>query len=232
MIELKDVYKGINEVKFYDKFKEAIPGLLTDFINANPNFHNYGSTDNLNVISNTLMTPLVTSTNGWKIQPIKSLSSTLANNNQNLNNIYSIEHIESVIKTKHLYPTAHKLVESFGDQCDMATYSVFEPNTILYRHTGMENRDAKNIRIHIPLYIPKGDIGFEVQGQEVYWDDIFSFNNQKLHSVWNNTNERRLIFIIDLRRHICDLPPAPPWSEEENKKVPVFEKTRNPKYIG
>jgi len=78
--------------------------------------------------------------------------------------------------------------------------------------------------------VPQGDIGFEVEGEIVLWDDVFSFNNQKLHSVWNNTPERRLVLLLDLLRDTCDLPPAPAWTPGCNDGVSAFEKTRDPNY--
>jgi hypothetical protein len=96
------------------------------------------------------------------------------------------------------YPTAYKLTQEYGDFCPMASYSILAPNTILNRHTGPENRSGKYIRIHIPLIIPEGDLFLEASGEEVTWDNIWGFNNQHAHSAYNNSDEWRVIFMIDL----------------------------------
>ena len=41
------------------------------------------------------------------------------------------------------------------------------------------------------------------------WDEVWGFDNQSLHSAWNYTNERRLVFIFDLDRNFLGLPSAP-----------------------
>jgi hypothetical protein len=109
------------------------------------------------------------------------------------------------------YPTAHALVKKYGDYCPCASYSILAPNTVLHRHTGPENRTGENIRIHLPLIIPEGDLFLEASGEEVTWDDIWGFNNQHAHSAYNNTNEWRVIFLIDLNMEHINMTPCPPF---------------------
>tara|TARA_R110000796_G_scaffold22353_1_gene64848 strand:- start:1364 stop:2008 length:645 start_codon:yes stop_codon:yes gene_type:complete len=210
MIELKNIYRA-DEVKFANLFRSLRTALLEDFQRAHPDFQDGAEFKSVNYYNNPTgrNNQLYSKESAWKISAVKAFGTLKT-------------------ETKKLYPTAYDLVESFGDNCFIGCYSIFEPNTILYRHTGTENRTAENIRIHIPLYVPDGDIGFEVEGEEVSWDDVFSFNNQKLHGGWNHTNERRLVFLIDLKRTICDLPTAPEWYPGMNDNVPFFEKTKDP----
>jgi len=215
VLELKNIYRG-DEVKFADLFRRLQPALLADFMNAHPDFQQGANFNSVNYYNNptgdnSKLYKSDTATHAWKLLGIKG---------QNKFNTLA----------ETLYPTALNLTKKFGDDCFIGAYSIFEPNTVLYRHTGTENREAKNIRIHIPLYIPAGDVGFEVEGEEVLWDDVFAFNNQKLHSGWNHTNERRLVFLIDLTRTCCELPAAPPWFKGINDHVPVFEKTLDPNF--
>lgn len=112
------------------------------------------------------------------------------------------------------FPTAYKLVQSYGDDCPIASYSYMAPGTILHRHTGPENRDGDFIRVHIPLIIPPGDVFFEVDGEEIDWSDIFAFDNQLVHSAHNLTNEHRLIFLIDIRRSRIGLPQGQLWNKD------------------
>jgi hypothetical protein len=109
------------------------------------------------------------------------------------------------------YPTAHNLVKEYGDNCSMASYSILAPQTILNRHTGPENRTGEYIRIHIPLIIPEGDLFLEASGEEVTWDNIWGFNNQHAHSAYNNSDDWRVIFMIDLNMAHIGMTPCPPF---------------------
>jgi aspartyl/asparaginyl beta-hydroxylase (cupin superfamily) len=102
-------------------------------------------------------------------------------------------------------------MHEYGDDCPIANYSILAPNSVINRHTGIENRSGEFIRIHIPLIVPQGEIFFEVYGEEVRWDDIFAFNNQFVHSAHNYTDQYRLCFLIDIRRTRAGLPPGVPY---------------------
>lgn len=227
-MELKNVYRG-DEVKFVAMFRALRSALLADFIAAHPDFltgeksniagQGFGIDYTKDGGLNHTPTDSSLYTNrkeSWTTVGLKSPVVGLSYKNQ------------SVYRSR--YPTAFALIEMFGNACQMAAYTILEPGAIIYRHTGLEDRAAKNIRVHIPLHVPNGDIGFEVEGETVIWDDVFSFNDQKLHSAWNNTSQRRLILFVDLTREKCDLPPAPAHFPGCNAHVPVFEKTRDPKY--
>lgn len=116
-------------------------------------------------------------------------------------------------ETKKYFPTAVKLTEYYGDDTPISNYSSIEAGTIIHRHTGIENRTGEYIRVHIPLIIPEGDVFFETAGEVVTWEDIFAFNNQKVHSAWNFTDKRRVVYIIDIRRTRIGLPPGIPYDE-------------------
>jgi aspartyl/asparaginyl beta-hydroxylase (cupin superfamily) len=117
------------------------------------------------------------------------------------------------------FPTAMKLIEEFGDDCPIANYSILAPNSVINRHTGVENRSGEFIRIHIPLIVPQGDIFFEVNDEVVHWDDIFAFNNQFVHSAHNRTNAWRVCFLIDIRRTRAGLPPGVNYDEVKHLDV-------------
>ena len=106
------------------------------------------------------------------------------------------------------YPSAFKLVNEYGNDCQTAMYSLLGPNSKINRHTGNDNRSAGVIRIHIPLIVPSGSIYFEVCDELVTWDDIFAFNNQFVHSAHNNTPEWRLVFLMDIKRSRAGIPPG------------------------
>lgn len=127
------------------------------------------------------------------------------------------------------YPTAYKLIEEYGDECPIANYTVLAPNSVLQRHTGIENRSGEFIRIHIPLIIPEGDIFFEAGGEEIDWSDLWGFNNQIAHSAHNYTNEWRLMFLIDLRRTFIGLEPGEPYDiKNESMYMAPFVRKNKP----
>ena len=211
-MELKNIYRG-NEVKFAAMFRALQPALLAEFLTVHPEFF---SSNVLEGVADYPIRDPATSPEQrklWKGAGIKAPggASTMIERNQ--------------VK----YPVAYAMIQMFGNHCKAAGFVIAEPGCIIYRHTDVPARQLRTVNIHIPLYIPKGDIGFEVEGEIVLWDDVFSFNNQKLHSVWNNTPERRLVFIFQLTREFCGLPPAD-WTPGCNAQVPVFEKTRDPNY--
>jgi hypothetical protein len=125
------------------------------------------------------------------------------------------------------WKTAYKILKEFGEDCPTANYSAMAPNTVLERHTGVENRHGTYVRVHIPLIIPKGDIFLEVNGEEVTWDDCFAFNNQLPHSSHNYSNEYRLVFLIDFRRSRIGMPSAPAYDERLEKYAKPFNRKVN-----
>ena len=210
-MELKNIYRG-NEIKFANLFRAIAPTLLTEFLQEHPDVmknsglrnvpqHQSPAGENSNLYSKQ---------EAWRTAGVKHAIKGMIEQNRSK------------------YPTAFELTEAFGNECLLSGYSVLDAGSVIYRHTDLEHRDAKCIRIHIPLYIPTGDIGAEVNGEVIEWNDIWAFNNQKLHGVWNNTPERRIVFLIDITRKYCDLPSAPAWFPGCNEHVPEFEKTRDP----
>lgn len=207
----KTIYRG-REFKFYEKFMSLQKALTDEFFQACPNYQG--------------IVPLREQQigklyEGWYGVVLK----------------YDFEEDEkhqvdrdktglsSIGDLKKKLATAQSLVAEFGDACPIAGYAVLKPYGVIERHTGIENRDGKYIRVHIPLVVPEGDIGLEADGEEVTWDDLFAFDNQKYHSVWNYTNEPRLVFIIDLDREVCGLPPGTTWDENQAEHFTQYPKS-------
>lgn len=239
-LPLKNLYLG-REIKFYDEFMSLRDALIRDFFEFHPD---YKDLSDHYVDAKTGQY----SEGGWRLSPVKvnecnwptkpdipdpskeTPESVVKDITEKTNNFLRAKINEGsigkdLISTK--LPTAAELVKRFGKHCPMAAYTVLNPNSVIKRHTGIENRDAKHIRIHIPLIVPEGDIGLEVEGEIADWSDLFAFDNQKLHSAWNFTDKTRLVFIIDLTREICELPPGIPWSFKHRREVPDFPKTSN-----
>ena len=124
---------------------------------------------------------------------------------------------ETAEQSVEQFPTVHKLMQEYGDDCSLVGYSILAPRSIINRH-GLEpeNRSDEFIRMHIPLIIPEGDCYFEVAGEIIKWTNLFGFNNQFLHSAHNNTDHWRLCFLIDIRRARAGLPPGVPYDVLKN----------------
>ena len=74
----------------------------------------------------------------------------------------------------------------------------FPSNRIILPHKG----NKKIIRMHYGIKIPDGDIAFRVKDEEKKWENgkCFAFNDFYEHGGWNNTNDERIILIVDLDR--------------------------------
>jgi hypothetical protein len=211
MLERKNIYRG-RECIDYDYFMSLREDLIKDFFKEHPDFS--GTQD----WGGDHYTP-----GGWTMALMKY---DAINGKEDKAEMRSNMADENYRQARAKYPTAYeKIMEKYGDNCIVAAYTILWPGCILKRHTGDENRDGYNIRIHIPLIVPEGDVGMEVYGEEVDWSDLFMFDNQKVHSVWNHTDKPRLIFLFDIKRKALDLPQGTTWTQESEDLAPRFPKT-------
>lgn len=116
------------------------------------------------------------------------------------------------------FPTVEKILTELEGQLGIVMYSILEANSVISRHTGPENRTGEYLRIHLPLIVPDGDIFLEVNGEEIDWSEPFGFNNQYIHSAHNYSSQRRLVFLIDIKRSFLGLPPGFPFYSKEHIK--------------
>ena len=209
----QNIYKR-HEIIIGDYLMSFKDALLKEFLDFHKDFNTtFNKAEIVRPVYD--VSSLVTHPEAWKVYTIK----------------YKFEERDYELdKFKSLFfPTAVKLTKEFGDDCPISTYSILEANSIIARHTGVENRSAEFIRIHIPLLVPEGDVFFEVEGEEVDWSDLFAFNNQKLHSAYNYTPHRRLVYLIDIRRSRLGLPPGEPWVGHNHRyDIPPFVRKVSP----
>ena len=194
-------------------------GLRNDFLNAHPDYHD----KNKLIEGLELSRPptdgaaekasyVVSAPEAWNSSWVKYQTAQDAQEYFNDNNLEK-------------YPTAKRLVKDFlGKDCGIALYSVIEPFSFIGRHTDPENRENKFVRVHIPLVLTKGDVFIEIDGEEAHYSSIFAFNNQYVHSAHNYTNERRLVFLLDVRREILRLPPADPYIIDLENNAEPFKR--------
>lgn len=223
--DTKTIYRG-KEIPYADYFESKREDLTKEFLAQYPDFSSTEVLNNSDIMQNKI-TAKISTTRGrgtaWKLLNIKG-------------SYYGEPPYygsQSFDESKAKFPTMISIIDYFGfDNLGSVTYSVVEAHGIIARHTAPENRAGKFIRCHIPLIVPSGDLGMEINGEIVDWSEPFAFNNQIIHSVWNHTDYRRLILMIDLKRSHIGLPDAPPWTEETNANAVFFEKTHNKVAIG
>lgn len=211
----KNIYKG-KEVPYYEEFMALQEGLTKEFFNVYPDF------GNMPMAPSYMPTVFRQYDNAMLVYDVENMPDFNA----------AIKGFDRVKKhTAKYFPTAFNEIINKYPGVVMACYGLLKPGGIIGRHTGPENRSGQWIRIHIPLVIPEGDVGFEVAGEVVLWDDLFAFNNQRLHSAWNLTDKPRLIFIFDIPRSVLNLLPGIPWADGDNdlndtERTPPFLKTQ------
>jgi hypothetical protein len=210
MLPQKNIYRS-KEIIHYDYLMSLREDLIKDFFNAHPEYSNLDDWGGDHY-----------SKDGWKISIIQYRN---WNDKEDKAEMRDEMYKAQLDAAKEKYPTVYeKILQKWGDDCIVCGYAALMPGAVMQRHTGDENRQAKNIRIHIPLIVPDGDIGMEIYGEQIDWSDLFAFDNQKVHSVWNFTDKPRLILMVDLKRNVCELPDGEPWTKESEDTAPPFPK--------
>ena len=78
---------------------------------------------------------------------------------------------------------------------------MLEPQSKIKQHCGDTNAI---IRIHLPIVVPKGlpECGLTVDGIEKEWQEgkVLMFNDAQQHSAKNESDERRIVLILDVIR--------------------------------
>jgi aspartyl/asparaginyl beta-hydroxylase (cupin superfamily) len=96
------------------------------------------------------------------------------------------------------YPQTWELLKKIPN-LSYAALNLLEPHSKIKKHQGDTNITA---RCHLGLVIPAGlpECGIEVNGQQTGWQEgkIFAFSDAHWHHVWNNTNQQRYVFVIDV----------------------------------
>jgi len=210
------------EISIADDLLSYAPKLLEEFLQYHPDFID-GDFEKGVVNTSPLydVGTLTSNKAAWKVDVVKYLhkDAGMAFNGEENNEI------------QLRYPTAVALTKKYGSDCDISMYSILESKSLIKRHTGMENRDGRTLRIHIPLLVPPGDIFFEVEGVEVDWSDLCGFNNQHIHSAFNLTPKRRLVYLIDITTEKLGIPALSGADFERQHSIPLFKRGALPKLL-
>jgi aspartate beta-hydroxylase len=98
------------------------------------------------------------------------------------------------------FPKTAELVQSLPlatlpDRMPTVFFSVLAPHAHIPPHTGVTNARAI---VHLPLIVPPG-CRFRVGGETRAWveGEAFAFDDTIEHEAWNDSDERRVILILD-----------------------------------
>ena len=109
-------------------------------------------------------------------------------------------------------PVTYNTLKDY-DNIVSALFSVMEPGTHIKPHRGVFNGV---VRYHLGIIIPKSDKVFiNIDNQKRFWKEnkSFVFDDTLLHEAINNSQEKRVIMIIDFLR------PLPPPLDLVNKAI-------------
>lgn len=83
---------------------------------------------------------------------------------------------------------------------ESAFFSILAPGKHIPRHRGVTRA---LVRCHLGLIVPRtGTCAMEVDGHRVSWreGEAFVFDDSRPHQVWNDTDEERVVLLLDVRR--------------------------------
>lgn len=93
-------------------------------------------------------------------------------------------------------PETQRLLNSIPELV-AASFSLLPPHTDIKPHKGYSKMIT---RCHLPLIVPKGDLGIEVNGEVRVWEEgkLISFDDSLEHRAWNHSKETRIVMMIDV----------------------------------
>lgn len=97
-------------------------------------------------------------------------------------------------------PETSKIISQLGD-VHIAMFSILEPGKIIPPHKGPS---TGCLRYHLGLQVPKDkeNCYIKVNDEKFSWEEGkgLIFDDTYVHSVYNNTNETRIILFVDIER--------------------------------
>ena len=95
-------------------------------------------------------------------------------------------------------PETYKVLEQIPGVVN-AGFSCLGPHSETRWH---DDVDRGFDRLHLPLIVPDGDIGFKVGCETRRWRQghVLAFDDTFRHNAWNATSEARFVMIVDVKR--------------------------------
>ena len=83
----------------------------------------------------------------------------------------------------------------------LAMFSIMDPGTYVPLHKGVSKALLNG---HLGLDVPAGDCRIEVGGETRGWENgkLLVLDDTFPHQVWNNTGERRVVLLMQIRRPV------------------------------
>ena len=122
-------------------------------------------------------------------------------------------------------PGITRMLEEDIPGVQTALLSILHPHTRIKAHVGELNG---MLRLHVPIIIPEGGkCGLKVGDRVLNWaeEDLIVFDHSVEHYAWNDSDEIRVILIVDFLRDT-----AFPWSAVS--KLAVFALTQTSYFKG
>lgn len=140
---------------------------------------------------------------------------------ENWKNLVFFLNGEQITDNCQLCPEITTVLEEDIPNVRTALLSVLHGNTKIAEHRGEQNG---LLRLHVPIIIPDGgECGLCVDGQVRKWSEekAMIFDHSFLHSAWNESDEIRVILIVDFERNLRF-----PWSSINRLAVKTLAKTQ------
>jgi len=172
----------IPSVRYYDNielgklriFQENFPVIQKEVIDYVTNFHIKNLEDIIPGNNN-----IPSSKGAWKAAPLKAFN----------------RYFEKVLNhCPVLYNTLKEI-----DCIRLISISKLAPKSAIKPHRGAF---GGFIRAHLAIKVPQGDTALIVSGERREWTEgqFLFFNDRQLHTAYNNTEEDRIIFLMDIER--------------------------------
>ena len=99
--------------------------------------------------------------------------------------------------TKDKFPITHSIINSFNYEDVNFSKLGGNINNVLHKDS---TTDKPLIRIHLPLIVPKGDIGIEVNSNLITWEEgkCIVFDTSIPHRFWNFTGHNRVNLLMSI----------------------------------
>jgi len=108
-----------------------------------------------------------------------------------------------VPQNRALCPRTTELLDQV-DGLVLAMFSIMDPGTHVPLHKGVSKALLNG---HLALDVPAGDCRIEVGGETRGWQNgkLLVLDDTFPHQVWNNTGERRVVLLMQIRRPVRPL---------------------------
>ncbi|MBX7182160.1 MAG: aspartyl/asparaginyl beta-hydroxylase domain-containing protein [Bacteroidia bacterium] len=133
-----------------------------------------------------------------KLKGHKTYNTPPISSDENWSNFYLDNFLWRSHRNRKMFPVTSSIVDKIPN-CSLASISILSPGGYVSPHYG----DTDGIvRCHLGLVIPEEYpvCGIRVGGEERGWKEgeLLVFTEAHLHEVWNRSNQRRYILIVDI----------------------------------